>query len=64
MSETPRYYVPHSSGWPIIGSVALIITAFGAVNYIHESTEKVATESNFGAFVFFTGLPDQTPTTT
>jgi cytochrome c oxidase subunit 3 len=56
MSETPRYYVPHSSGWPIIGSVALIVTAFGAVNFIHESTEKVGAEGNFGAIVFCIGL--------
>jgi cytochrome c oxidase subunit 3 len=56
MSETQRYYVPHSSGWPIIGSIALIVTAFGAVKFIHESTERVAAEGNFGAIVFSIGL--------
>lgn len=56
MSEAPRYYVPHSSPWPIIGSVALFVTAFGAANLIHESTDKVVTESGFGAPVLYTGL--------
>ncbi len=56
MSETPRYYVPHSSIWPIVGSVALFMTAFGAANFIHESTEKVAADSSFGGPLFFIGL--------
>jgi len=54
--ETPRYYVPHSSPWPIIGSVALAVTAYGAVNFIHQSTEKVGAEGNWGQPVFFVGL--------
>ena len=54
--ETPRYYVPHSSPWPIIGSVALAVTAYGAVNFIHQSTEKVAAEGSWGQPVFFIGL--------
>lgn len=56
MNETPRYYVPHSSIWPIVGSIALFVTAFGAVNFIHQSTEKVAAEGSFGGPVFFVGL--------
>ncbi len=56
MSETPRYYVPHSSVWPIVASTALFVTAFGAANFIHESTDKVAAEGNFGAIIFFAGL--------
>ncbi|TDJ70249.1 MAG: cytochrome c oxidase subunit 3 [Proteobacteria bacterium] len=56
MSETPRYHVPHSSPWPIIGSVALFVTAFGAGNFIHQSTEKVAAEGSFGQPLFFLGL--------
>ncbi len=56
MNETPRYYVPHSSGWPIIGSVALFLTAYGGANFIHQSTEKVAAEGSFGAPIFYTGL--------
>ena len=56
MSEAPRYYVPHSSPWPIIGSSALFVTAFGAVTFIHQSTEKVAAEGSFGAPIFYVGL--------
>ena len=57
MSETPRYYVPHSSPWPIVGSVALFLTAFGAANFIQQSTAKVATATgSFGAPIFFIGL--------
>jgi cytochrome c oxidase subunit 3 len=56
MNETPRYYVPHSSIWPIVGSIALFLTAFGGVNFIHQSTEKVAAEGSFGGPLFFVGL--------
>ncbi len=56
MNETPRYYVPHSSVWPIIGSCALFVTAFGAASFIHQSTEKVATEASYGAPIFYLGL--------
>ena len=56
MSEAPRYYIPHSSPWPIFGSVALFVTAFGAAKLIHESTDKVLTESSFGAPILYTGL--------
>ena len=55
-SEPPRYYVPHSSVWPIVGSTALFLTAYGAANFIHQSTEKVAAEGSFGAPIFYTGL--------
>ncbi|MCH7816063.1 MAG: cytochrome c oxidase subunit 3 [Proteobacteria bacterium] len=56
MIEAPRYYVPHSSPWPIIGSVALAVTAFGGANFIHQSTDKVGAEGSFGQPVFFIGL--------
>ena len=56
MNETPRYYVPHSSVWPIVGSVALFVTAFGAVSFIHQSSEKVAADGTFGGPIFFLGL--------
>lgn len=56
MASTPRYYVPHSSIWPIVGSSALFLTAFGAANFIQQSTEKVAAEGSFGAPIFFVGL--------
>jgi len=53
---TPRYYVPHSSPWPIVGSIALFLTAFGGAHFIHQSTEKVAAEGSFGQPLFFIGL--------
>ena len=56
MMEAPRYYVPHSSRWPIIGSTSLAVLAFGAVNFIQQSTDKVETEASFGAPVFYIGL--------
>ncbi len=57
MSEaTPRYHVPHSSPWPIVGSTALFVTAFGAVNFIHQTGEKVGAEGSFGKPMFFAGL--------
>ena len=56
MMEAPRYYVPHSSRWPIIGSSALAVLAFGAVHFIQQSTDKVETEASFGAPVFYIGL--------
>ncbi len=57
MNDTPRYYVPHSSVWPIVGAVALIITAFGAGSFIQQSTDKVVTgTSSYGAPIFFVGL--------
>ena len=56
MNEAPRYYVPHSSVWPIIGSTSLFILAFGLVSFIHQSTDKVAAEGSYGVWVFFAGL--------
>ena len=57
MSDTPRYYVPHSSVWPIVGSVALFLTAFGAAHFVQQSTTKVVTATgSFGAPIFYTGL--------
>ena len=57
MSDTPRYYVPHSSVWPIVGSASLFITVYGAANFIQQSTDKVATATgSSGALIFFVGL--------
>jgi cytochrome c oxidase subunit 3 len=56
MSEAQHYYVPHRSVWPIIGSIALFVTAFGAATFIHQSTGKVADAGRFGAPIFYTGL--------
>jgi cytochrome c oxidase subunit 3 len=56
VSEAPRYYVPHGSIWPIVGAVALFLTAFGAVSLIHQSTEKVAAEGAYGGPIMLIGL--------
>jgi len=56
MTDTPRYYVPHASHWPIVGSMALFVTALGGVNYIHQSTGRVEAEGSWGGPLFFIGL--------
>ncbi len=56
MSDAPRYHVPHSSPWPIIGSFSLFVLAFGAGTFIHQSTEKVAAEGTYGEPIFYIGL--------
>ena len=56
MSETPRYYVPHTSVWPIVGSTSLFVLAFGTVTFIHQSTDKVAAEGSYGFWILVAGL--------
>jgi cytochrome c oxidase subunit III len=34
--DTSRYYIPHGSPWPIVGSVALFTLMFGAISYLNE----------------------------
>ena len=46
MSDAPRYYVPHTSIWPIIGSTSLFVAAFGTASFIQGNHE----------WVFYTGL--------
>jgi cytochrome c oxidase subunit 3 len=43
-NETPRYYVPASSPWPIVGSIGLILIAIGGANFIQQSTGIVPNE--------------------
>ena len=54
--QAPRYYVPHTSHWPIVGAVSLFVAAFGAATFIHESTEFVGAETQYGEWVFYIGL--------
>ena len=42
------YYVPHGSHWPIVGSVGLFSTVFGAANWINGNA--------WGEFVMFGGI--------
>ena len=54
--QAPRYYVPHTSYWPIVGAVSLFVAAFGAATFIHESTEFVGAETQYGEGGFYIGL--------
>lgn len=54
--QAPNYYVPHSSPWPIVGSIALFVTCFGGGHFLHQGTEKVAAAGSFGKPVFFVGV--------
>ncbi len=56
MNAAPRYYVPHSSVWPIVGSFALFLAAFGAATLIQQSTTKVAAEGSHGIWLLTAGL--------
>ena len=35
MSQAARYYVPEPSRWPIFGSIALLLMAFGAASWLN-----------------------------
>lgn len=54
---TDKYYVPESSPWPLTASVGLCMSAVGGANFIQQSTERYATESNvFGLPLLIAGL--------
>lgn len=59
-SSTPNanhYYVPHSSVWPIVGSIGLFFTAIGAANFIQQSTDFVTTNTgSMGGLLLLVGL--------
>ena len=56
-SETPRYYVPESSPWPIVGALGLFITAFGGANFIQQATGKAANDGSMpGGLILTIGL--------
>ncbi len=48
MSNNQRYYVPHDSYWPIVGSVGLLLTVVGVSSWLNGS--------NPAYWVFMTGL--------
>lgn len=37
MKETPRYYVPLQSHWPIVGAIGLFVTVVGIINILHHN---------------------------
>ncbi len=45
-ADTSKYYLPHNSYWPILGSVALFSLMAGAVRYLNDWT---------GGYVFLPG---------
>ena len=48
MSDNSRYYVPHDSHWPIVGSVGLLLTMVGVSSWLNGS--------NPAFYVFMSGL--------
>ncbi len=52
MASEGSYYVPEQSKWPIIASIALFLTVYGAGNMMNDMTH--GTESNV-LFIFFVG---------
>ncbi|RUO35652.1 cytochrome c oxidase subunit 3 [Aliidiomarina sanyensis] len=48
-----KYYVPDQSIWPLVGSVALGLIAFGAAHYTIEFSRQ---EAGFGHWVLLAGL--------
>jgi cytochrome c oxidase subunit 3 len=51
--EYEKYYVPEQSPWPIVGAVALFLIAFGAGNFVVESTKG---KEGFGGWILLAGL--------
>lgn len=49
MSQQGAYYIPHGSTWPIVGSVGLFTTMFGAAHWINGDT-------SFGKPMMFIGI--------
>ncbi|HLU60966.1 MAG TPA: cytochrome c oxidase subunit 3 [Gammaproteobacteria bacterium] len=47
-AQHDKYYVPHDSHWPIVGSVGLLVTALGVSNWLNGGS--------ISKFVFFAGL--------
>lgn len=51
--EYEKYYVPEQSPWPIVGAVALFLIAFGAGNFVVESTKG---KEGFGGWILLAGI--------
>ncbi|MDH5432567.1 MAG: cytochrome c oxidase subunit 3 [Gammaproteobacteria bacterium] len=47
-----KYYVPEQSPWPIVGAIGLFLLAFGAGNFIQQSTDKVASNDGSWGWLF------------
>ena len=54
--DSSTYYVPHSSPWPIVGSIALFCVMWGAVSFLNEwSTAWSFLPGALGLAVLFFG---------
>ena len=42
------YFVPHSSKWPFVGSIAMFVTMFGVASWLNDAA--------WGKWTFFTGV--------
>lgn len=51
--EYEKYYVPEQSPWPIVGAVALFLIAFGAGNFVVESSKG---EDGYGSWILLAGI--------
>ncbi len=49
--NTPRYYVPARSHWPILGAFAVFLTLFSMASIIHESTHSQVSMFSIGSAV-------------
>ena len=54
MATHEEYYVPAQSKWPIVGSIGLLVTVFGAGTMMNNMTSGA--DSSLGQYVFFAGL--------
>ena len=45
--NTPKYYVPARSHWPIFGAVAVFLTLFSMASIIHESSQGQVSAGTF-----------------
>jgi len=54
-ADSGKYYVPHDTQWPIIGSIALFVLMLGAVSLLNEWAGAIALLPGFLllAFMFF-----------
>ncbi len=48
-----KYYVPAQSPWPIVGAVALFLIAFGAGNFVVETTQG---KEGYGGYLLLAGI--------
>ena len=53
MSQAARYYLPEPSHWPIFGSIALLLMAFGGAMWLNHVTAGPYVVAAGGAFLIY-----------